>query len=132
MSTTAIQVDTLTLRCHVCDKPVTGKSGYVCVDKKAVYETQRLVEEWEARNPGPVISGSALLDYPSSTPWHIYHRTCDPRPDSDSDYWFWASQVRTAFDLLGWTAHLLGKEWLKDTNWSEFLYGILKANGWRE
>ena len=47
-------------------------------------------------------------------------------------YWFDAYRCSTAFDLLGWTAHLLGKKWLEDTDWDEFIYRVLRANGWRD
>jgi hypothetical protein len=40
------------------------------------------------------------------------------------------SRVRTYRDLIARTAHLCGKGWFADTNWSSFLYGVLNSNGW--
>ena len=70
--------------------------------------------------------------HPECPRTHIYHRRCDPQTDSDNDYWFDVGRTDTALELLGWTtAHLLEKTWLTDTDWSTFLYRVLRANGWR-
>jgi hypothetical protein len=129
--TTTAPPGTLTLPCDICGQPVTGIDGYICVDKNAAHRCRAAIQEWKTRNPGPVISGTALLTYPDAAVWQIYHRACDPQRDSDNDYWFYVGRADTALDLLGWTAHLLGKTWLKDTDWSGFLYRVLRANGWR-
>ncbi|UYP17740.1 hypothetical protein OED52_13770 [Rhodococcus sp. Z13] len=31
------------------------------------------------------------------------------------------SKLHTHAQLLNWTAHLMGKTWLADTNWCEFI-----------
>jgi hypothetical protein len=68
------------------------------------------------------------MTYPAAVPWRIHHRRCDPSPGIDG-YWFHANRCGTERHLLAWTAHLLEKDWLKDTDWSVFLYRLLAANG---
>jgi hypothetical protein len=125
---------TLVLACDVCEKPVTGKTGYICVDKDAAFEVRRRVDENQkelnARYPGRValIPANEILAVARAR-WHIYHRRCDPQPDARNDYSFCISRVRTERDLLSRTAHLLEKRWLRDTDWSSFLYRVLNANG---
>ncbi len=57
--------------------------------------------------------------------------SCDPDPDPDS-YWFHVYRCCTERDLLGGTAHLLEKEWLKYTDWGKFIDRVLRANGWED
>lgn len=46
---------TLVLRCDECDEPVTGRSGYVCVDTAAAAECESQTDEWNRRNRGEVV-----------------------------------------------------------------------------
>jgi hypothetical protein len=72
------------------------------MDKAKARQVPELAKEWERRHPPEV---------------------------SDNDYWFYAGRADTYEKLLGWTAHLLGKNWFVHTNWSAFLYRVLNANG---
>jgi predicted GIY-YIG superfamily endonuclease len=71
-----------------------------------------------------IYSGAELLALPDAARWAVHHRDCDPVPDS-VDYHFDVGRADTYEKLLSWTAHLLEKDWLTDTNWSEFLYSKL-------
>ena len=135
--TATTKTDTLTLPCDLCKKPVTGKAGYIIVDRRDIHRYREASKAWKSKyQPDDghwhPVNLAALLDGPDPAPWHIYHRACDPDPDDNSEYWFDAYRCSTAFDLLGWTAHLLGKKWLEDTDWDEFIYRVLRANGWRD
>ncbi len=126
---------TLTMHCDGCDEPVIGELGYICVDLELVNERARKVNQWNRQNPGgpdgPPITTTALRSYPERVQWRIYHDACDPDPDANS-YLFDVYRCCTARDLLGWTAHLLEKEWLEHTDWRIFIDRVLRANGWED
>jgi hypothetical protein len=90
----------LTLSCESCLKPVIGRGGYVCLD-------------------------------PGDNTWHVYHHGPRCSPDNlVGCYWFPTYQMGTAEDLLGRTAFMLRQGWLGSTDWADFVFGILKSNGW--
>ncbi len=128
--TVATATATLTLICDRCGKPVPDGRGYVCVDKvAAMFDVPERIRQWRQANPGPIISGPALLNYPEQVRWQVFHRRCDPAKDRDSDYWFDVSRCRSYQALLGWTAHLLEKRWFEHTHWNQFIYRVLSMNG---
>jgi len=113
--------DSITWTCCVCGKAVANKRGYLEIDYVDINEYQRLKQQWETENPGPMISASACWTYPDEPRWRVLHRACDPCPDSETMYWLAVERVRTECQLIDWTAHLLEKTWLPDTNWRELL-----------
>ncbi len=126
---------TLTMHCDVCDEPVVGELGYITIDIEAVKEREREAVQRKIQNRRgvvyPQIIHAAERRRPRLAPWRIYHRGCDPNPDANS-YEFDVYRCCTERDLLGWTAHLLEKEWLKHTDWRIFIHGVLQANGWED
>ena len=68
--------------------------------------------------PWTPLNLTELNTIPGPARWHVYHRRCDPQTASQNDYWFDIERARTDRDLLAWTAHLLDKDWLRDTNWA--------------
>jgi len=123
--------------CEGCGQPVRDGTGYVHVDKSAVYKRRDRVREIENRaerreasacasfeDSGSlktrVFTGSDLMSYPSAIRWRTHHAECDSDVDSN-DYWISIDRIRTHTHLLRWTAHLMGKGWVRDTNWSEFI-----------
>lgn len=126
--------------CEVCGTPVANGKGYVCVDQAyAMYAYPKLHKEWkQARIDDGSIkrfggmeswTGTALVgDSPEAAKWHIYHEKCDPSPDRYSDYWFGVERCRTYAELINWTAHLMDKNWLVNTDWSTFLQRVRQAN----
>ena len=128
MTTTV--TDILVWNCDVCGKPVADGKGYICVDVSAADAFRAAYEEWKAAHRR-LINLTELMAMPSAAPWHVYHKRCDPQMVSANDYWFDVERVRTDRDLLGWTAHLFGKDWFRDTNWDVLLYAAMNANGGR-
>jgi hypothetical protein len=55
----------------------------------------------------------------------VLHRGCDPNPDGE-EYWIAVERIRTATDVIWWSAHLLGKNWIEHTNWGDVLRGIAR------
>jgi hypothetical protein len=112
----------ITLTCEVCEKRVAGGDGYVIATWRDIREAEAAAAAWKQANPGPMIGGGALLDYPDPARWHVYHRACDPTPDEGCV--IPASRAGDPVELLKRTAHLMGKDWLPHTDWDEFLYRV--------
>lgn len=110
----------LTWTCDYCDKPIANDTGYIYIDSRELHETERAVAAWDAANPGPVIHGPALMTYPEGAPWRHAHHECDPEPESEA-YGIGVHRARTHAQLLDWTSHLLGKRWLKHTDWHDLI-----------
>lgn len=111
----------MNLTCETCHQPITDKApGYVTINHDDANKAEHAVAEWEKQNPGPAITGDALLDYPDPAHWQSLHEACDPEPDSSS-YTITSHRIDDWPKLVAWTAHLMGKTWLEHTDWDELL-----------
>uniref|UniRef100_UPI003F497C95 hypothetical protein n=1 Tax=Streptomyces achromogenes TaxID=67255 RepID=UPI003F497C95 len=114
----------LTLICQGCRNRVSDDAGYLWAHTRDVHTVQREAREWGERHG----SGSEdrltdlhdFLDYPEQASWRAHHGRCDPDRDG-GHYRIAVDQLRTRADLLGWTAHLMGKGWLCHTDWPDLL-----------
>jgi len=107
--------------CDVCHKPVSrGKAGALSVCATQVKRHEAEVRQWKDAHPGPIVSGSAAQSYPRAVPWVWAHRTCqDGETGCDCGYWFSGDRFDTTAKALGWTLHLMEKEWLASTEWED-------------
>lgn len=115
--------------CEVCGHPIEDVQGYLTVS----YRDIRLHEEgWaefkrrkseEAGSSWVFYSVLELDEVPHRAAWKALHRYCDPNPDSN-DYWFDVERIRTYREVIGWTAHLMGKKWILHTTWNELLLDL--------
>jgi hypothetical protein len=116
----------VTWTCEVCGQPIADGEGYVAMSYAELHEYKPALKAWEERiaeaYPGPwrAYPFSELHDHPSPVRWHVLHGRCDPRPEGD-DYWIGTERIRTAADVISWSAHLLEKNWIQDTTWSDVL-----------
>lgn len=115
------------MTCESCRTPVVRNTGYIWVDLDAVMTCEHEVAEWTRRNTHPLggvlVSGAELFTYPDEIRWRAHHAACDPEPDANS-YTIRDPRICKWGDLLGWTAHLMGKTWLTHTDWSDVLRGV--------
>lgn len=76
-----------------------------------------------------------LRDFMSNVPdhakWHVHCDACNPHEDEYEPgvycggcYWFAVDRCRTWAQLIDWTAHLSEKDWLRSTNWPDFIRAI--------
>jgi hypothetical protein len=63
-----------------------------------------------------------------SAPWLSYHGACDPL-DERGAYSIDVERVRSGWDALAWTEHLMSKTWLGVTDWRHVLGRIAKEHG---
>lgn len=109
----------LVLICQSCRSPIT--IGHLGVDIGALAGYRAAVEQWEADNPGAGPMG-ALLDLPEQVAWQAHCEKCDPHA---CGYSIQSAELATYKGLLKWTAHLMGKAWLADTDWDELLEQVV-------
>lgn len=110
-------------RCDLCDE-LLADDGYVTVRESEVAEVRRSRAALEEK---PIVSAREIGALPSPARWMFRHHGCDPEPDS-GDYAFSVREIGTEAQLLAWTSHLMGKEWLSATNWDEVIRGVGEAS----
>ena len=77
--------------------------------------------QWDEKHPG---DGWSLADYatrPGPARWKVWHSSCDPNSEGDG-YSIGIHRIQTPMDVVGWSAHLMEKTWLPDTDWKEVLF----------
>lgn len=116
----------ITWTCQVCREPINAGAGYLYIDYADIAAMDRQERDWKeyrsTLGDHPVIS---LAEYAERNPilhapWRVHHDRCDPDPDSHA-YWIAVGRAQTHADLLTWTAHLMGKNWLHHTNWADLI-----------
>jgi hypothetical protein len=110
----------ITYHCGKCGRSVTHGRGYIHIDLQQIDSRTIARRAWEAKHPG-LFTGSDLNEYPPAVLWEIHHRDCDPEP-ARYDYWIDTERADTHETLLSWTAHLLDKDWIIETDWAAFIY----------
>lgn len=114
--------------CDVCQEPIEDDRGYITLSYADLGRYRRGVKAFDERiaekYPGPLKCypiSELLHHYPELAHWRVLHRKCDPNLQSD-DYWISVERIRTAAELVHWCAHMLGKNWIQDTTWTEILH----------
>ncbi len=115
----------LTWTCEGCGQPVADGAGYLTVDEEAAQHFPEQLAAWEAEtianNPAPdsgftFITLPAVLAHPEPVHWEMLHANCDTNRGR-GDYRVGVERIRTAAEILRWTAHLWEKSWLMHTDW---------------
>lgn len=120
----------ITWLCDGCKKPVANGTGHMEVRYADISAYKKARAAWHDANPGRMIHGGALLDFPDRARWHVWHKKCDPDPEEEFPvYWFDIERIRTHAQVLKWTAHLMGKRWFEDTNWDQVIWTALRGFG---
>ena len=112
--------------CERCGAVTTPEDGGVWARYADITAHRDAVAAWEARHPrragGKTLA--ELMSRPEPIRWHVGHWTCRTAEDLDA----------YAFDLpascpawLGWTAHLIGKEWVANSDLDELLREVARG-----
>jgi hypothetical protein len=105
-----------TLACDICSKPTSIKTAYLSVmgeEVDAYIEARAFV--W-VDGVLQMRSGSDLAKLPDEVKWYWAHTDCIP--DERELYAIPALRINTSAKALGWTLHLMGKNWFKATDWA--------------
>lgn len=104
-------------RCEACGRPIDDGAGALLIR----YSDRHRLAEYRATHEGQTIwTADELAEIPI-VPWHALHDACD-EPEIDAAYVISIETVRTPERLLERTAHLLGKPWIQDTDWSAVIH----------
>jgi hypothetical protein len=125
--TTGGQSRRIAWRCSICGRRIANGAGWITINSQELNTCLSASLAWREAHPGPLLSGTELSELPDPAHWRVLHRRCDPEPE-DNGYWFDIERARTVRQLLGWTAHLMGKSWLEYTDWQNFIAKV--AYGW--
>lgn len=97
--------------CHRCQLPIRDHDGYLYVAHVAAPTP---IPPPRPRDCVPTLG--ELLHGPRLEPWRAAHVQCVP-PETVT-YTIAIERVRTPWQLLAWTAHIMAKPWAADgTDW---------------
>jgi hypothetical protein len=127
----------ITWLCDECGQPIKPETGYLTVDSGQATRQRQDAEERshqrkvDARANGQrfvVVNMAEMMTWPECVEWEALHSECDQYPERD-DYWFGVERADRLAKLLDWSAHLMGKVWLEETNWDDLLRTVAAAAG---
>jgi hypothetical protein len=128
MTTTSTKQQRVQWTCDICHEPIADRAGYLSLNNEKLWAYEQAWREHErqqAASGSPFMDATTLLALPAAVHWDILHSSCDPCPDA-SAYWFTVERIRSAPQVLEWTAHLLEKNWFRCTNWDTVLRFVAK------
>lgn len=126
--------------CEICDAPIEDGDGYIELPASERRRHMCAMQEWESLRPevdpdatpferlkASLITADQLMLMPSKAHWWAIHRSCDPNVNS-AGYWIDVGRLRTQADALLWTAHLMCKRWINDTDWRQVITCIASGD----
>ena len=125
----------LTYHCEKCGEEIKDGKGGIAVSYTDIAEHQKLMREFKdahtAIGPdgerfGTVFSLREAGAIPETAHWYTAHWACIPEVQNPYD--IGAEDIRTFPALLDWIAHLLGKNWIQDTDFGQLLRARVKES----
>jgi hypothetical protein len=102
--------------CETCSEPIANGAGWVHIDYRDI---NRAEKDLPPESTGFRVDLGAWMDWKPAH-WQVHHKACDPDMDAP-DYVIDVDRARTHAKLLNWTAHLMGKTWLGNTDWQKLI-----------
>ena len=124
----------LTYYCEKCGVEIKDRAGGIAVSYTDIFGHQKAMAEFrdthsvvgpDGERYGTVISGADFADIPAAAHWYTAHWACIPEVQNPYD--IGAEDIRTYPALLDWIAHLLGKNWIQDTDFGQWLRAQTRA-----
>ena len=112
----------LTLICETCLFPIARGKGSVYVRTGDLRDYREAMHEWREAHPdGSAVDLIELVDdFPEDIHWRTGHDAC--RDDHDEGCYEIDDELIASWGALAhWTAHLMSKNWLGDSDWDELL-----------
>ena len=107
--------------CGKCEKSVETAEGAVDISEAEVKDARAAILEREKEGGGVRVYNLAeFLALPGSAKWRWGHINCWPA----DGYWFRAEDIDSPIKALSMTLHLMEKEWVRYTDWPNFLRTI--------
>jgi hypothetical protein len=112
-------------RCGVCHEllNVMANDGSIYFSYSEWWAYRDAEKAWNEAHPELIHSLAEYAEYPELR-WHVVHDRCDRAAIDRYDvYWLDVNRMDTWAKVAEWSAHLSGKQWFADTDWSGLLYG---------
>lgn len=107
-------------KCGKCKRALGTDDGCITFSYPAWHKYRREVKAWnEAHADSLAIPSSEYESHPRRVHWRVRHYLCD-EPGTGA-YTIDIERIQTWAQVGWWTAHLFGKTWFKDTDWSQLL-----------
>lgn len=116
--------------CERCREAIGDGAGFLCVRYEDINRYRREMAEWEQAHPGDAHTIAEVIAMPDEIAWRVYHDRCDPWPGKDA-YQIDVERIRTWQQLARWTADLMVKNWLADSDWDDLLRELADDRGTR-
>lgn len=114
--------------CDGCGEQIEDGDGVLWCDITDVHAVEEATDHYDEEH-GSVVTLDELLEYPSSARWRPLHFSCSG-VDEVGPYAISVERIRSSWDVLAWTRHLLEKEWVtKHTNWRAIAGAVAEAGG---
>lgn len=107
------------LICQMCWRQV--EQGHLGVDTVALTTYREALKEWQDNHPDGADLMDLVMGGPELVKWAIHCEECE---SNACGYCIASGQLRTYKDLVRWTAHLMEKSWLADTDWRFLLQDV--------
>jgi hypothetical protein len=101
-------------KCDKCGRDVQLKDGVFSISFKEIRQVQEAEEQFKKRHTSPLLHVSEVMAFPGRVPWVWHHYGCNM---NGSSYEIEADRFNTISKAMGWTLHLMGKNWFEFTNW---------------
>lgn len=117
--------DLITWTCDGCGNDIGTEQAFFHISHVAIAAQAENVEAWEAKRTGLVMSFTEFLERPEPVKWQVHHEACDPDEEEHaSDYAISLHELRTPRQMLRWSADLMGKSWIGETDLTEIMRRI--------
>jgi hypothetical protein len=121
--------------CFTCRQDIPAGGGVVHISHADVYRIERANAAArdarlarvaaEGRNDfeAEIIDFDELRAEHQEAEWQVHCDGCNPHRDDGCAgcYWFAVERCATWAQLVHWSAHLLEKDWVRATNWLDFI-----------
>lgn len=105
--------------CYKTKKVIGDGCGHVQISWLDLSKHQKEIELWnKSQETKGELSLEEVSEYPNRAPWKAV--LTEVEPDGEF-YAIPVEKLRTEKDCIRWTHHLLGKNWIDETDWVNVL-----------
>lgn len=110
--------DNLLWICEKCGQRLVADDGVLYMEYGDLHRRDEALEAWTKANPESERGGAAYMSFPSAVHWHVRHNACGGDSEATNAYVIESGRIDTWRKVAAWSAHLMEKSWLADTDWS--------------
>lgn len=119
--------------CLQCKRPIADGEGDLLIRSSDLRAFRRGQAELASKGTAFTVDGAEelrvvsvqdMVDAPDAAGWLPLHHGCDSTPD-DCYYSIPVGGISTVLEVLEWTRHLLGKNWLQETDWDSVISCVI-------